>query len=189
MGEEHNSFTLAELLTFLRRVMKKLPGLLWLCSEQRSQQWFMSQREGVQSVPRGLTGSSQLSWEAECWPWINYGNLGKSLVFHGVWKLLCEWNLHSGSPGVAAPHFGAQRKPGLGIANTLGSDRLPFLLREVKFGGLNHNQSCQHQVIFQGSRAEGTASHPWWGFCPMSCNMTEPHSPSLPSAQGYFLPF
>lgn len=83
MGEEHNSFTLAELLTSLRRVLKKLPGLLWLCGDQRSQQWFMSQRKGMQSVPMELTGSSQLSWEAECWPWINYGNLGKSLV-------LCE---------------------------------------------------------------------------------------------------
>lgn len=61
MGEEHNSFTLAELLTFLRRVLKKLPGLLWLCGDQRSQQWFMSQRKGMQSVPMELTGSSQLS--------------------------------------------------------------------------------------------------------------------------------
>lgn len=58
MGEELNSFTLAELLTSLRRVLQKLPGLLWLCGGQRSQQWFMGQRKGVQSVHRELTGST-----------------------------------------------------------------------------------------------------------------------------------
>lgn len=148
----------------------------------------MSQRKGVQSLPRELTGSCQLSWEAECWPWINSGNLGTSLALCGVWKLLCEWVLHLGSPGVAAPHFGTQSKPGKGIANTLGSDTLSFPLREVKFRGINHNQACQDQVIFQGSRAEGTASHPCWGFCSMSCNMMEPHSPQPAFRSGIFPP-
>lgn len=67
MREELNSFTLAELLTSPRRVLQKLPGLLWLCGDQWSQQWFMSQRKGVQSVPGELKDSSQLLWEAECW--------------------------------------------------------------------------------------------------------------------------
>lgn len=116
----------------------------------------MSQRKGGQFVPRELTGSSQLSCKAECWPWINSGNLGKFLVLHGVRRLLSEWDLQ---PEVAAPYFGTQSKPGKGIANTLGSNTLFLPLREVKFGGLHHNQACQHWVIFRGSRAEGTSSH------------------------------
>lgn len=93
----------------------------------------MSQRKGGQFVPRELTGSSQLSCKAECWPWINSGNLGKFLVLHGVRRLLSEWDLQ---PEVAAPYFGTQSKPGKGIANTLGSNTLsPCLSGRLNSGG------------------------------------------------------
>lgn len=53
-----------------------------------------------------------------------------------------------------------------------GFRTLSFPLREAKFGGLKHIQAGHHQVIFQGSRAEGTASHPWLGvlFHVMQCD-------------------
>lgn len=45
---------------------------------------FYEPNEGARSCPGEGRGSVRLSWEAQCWPRINSGNLGKSLLFCGV---------------------------------------------------------------------------------------------------------